>query len=104
VSRVYADDDGQKVNQLAINYEAPRMPALSKQQALVLAYLETGRTLTVGEALEQLGVYALSQRCGELRRLGWPIQSEMVTTSTGKRIARYSLERSNGMEAVCANT
>jgi len=66
-------------------------PQPGSQQAAILNYLQAGHSLTVGEAMSQLGVYALSQRCGELRRMGWPIKSEPVVTANGKRIARYSL-------------
>lgn len=62
------------------------------QQSDILTYLGNGHFLTVAEALRELGVYALSQRCGELRRQGYPIVSEMIKTPTGKRIARYRLE------------
>jgi hypothetical protein len=80
--------------QLAIDYEAPVFlgQKLSCQQEAILRYLQAGKTLTVAEALSELGVYALSQRCGELKRLGWPIKSEMVRTPSGKHVARYSLE------------
>jgi hypothetical protein len=54
-------------------------------------WLGSGRTLTVAEALTQLGIYALSQRVGELRRQGVPIQAEMVETPGGARVARYRL-------------
>ena len=50
-----------------------------------------GRTLTVAEALTQLGIYALSQRVGELKRQGVPIEADMVQTPGGARVARYRL-------------
>ena len=55
----------------------------------ILEYLKEGNTLTVAEALSLFGVYALSQRAGELRRAGWPIESEMVRVASGKRVAQY---------------
>lgn len=54
------------------------------------AAFERGESFTVGEALGRHGIYALSQRVGELKRSGYPIVVDMETTSTGKRIARYS--------------
>ena len=51
----------------------------------------SGRTLTVAEALTQLGIYALSQRVGELKRQGVPIESDMIETPGGARVARYRL-------------
>lgn len=59
------------------------------QKANIWNYLSSGGTLTVTEAIEKFGCYALSQRAGELRRMGLPIISEMITTPTGKHIARY---------------
>jgi len=58
----------------------------------ILRDLEAGETLTVVEALNRYGCYALSQRAGQLRRMGYPVKSEMVDLPNGKRIARYSME------------
>ena len=49
-----------------------------------------GESLTVAEALSRFGIYALSQRCGQLRKEGYPVMSETEITPSGKRIARYS--------------
>lgn len=83
--------------QLAIDLQfrpEPKRQRLNPQQESILRYLKAGRSLTVGEALEQLGVYALSQRIGELKRMGWKITRQMVATESGKHIARYSLAES----------
>lgn len=68
------------------------MPQSGTQTYLILQALKRGEYLTVMDAMTKYGVYALSQRCGELRRMGWPINSEMRTLPNGKRIAVYSLE------------
>ena len=60
------------------------------QAERILEHLKRGEKLTVADALTFYGVYALSQRAGELRRAGHPVVSEMVTLSNGKRIAQYS--------------
>ena len=57
----------------------------------VLEGLLRGEKLTVAVALEKYGVYALSQECGRLRKLGWQIRSEMVELPSGKRVAEYSI-------------
>lgn len=57
----------------------------------ILRYLRDGNTLTVGDALQRFGVYALSQRIGELKKSGFNIVSEMVALPSGKRVARYRL-------------
>ena len=60
------------------------------QCQMIIAHLEQGKALTVAEALQIYGIYALSQRIGELKRRGIDIQSEMVERN-GKRFAEYRL-------------
>lgn len=56
-----------------------RLPERGTQAYELLMALQRGARLTVGKALMEHGVYALSQRMGELRReYGWPIQSRFV--------------------------
>lgn len=60
------------------------------QKELILSYLRKGKRLTVASAINYLGVYALSQRCGELRRAGVPIKSKTITRGS-KHFSEYSL-------------
>ena len=60
-----------------------------RQVDMLREHFDCGGSLTVAEALERYGVYALSQRCTDLRREGYPVDSRMVTTPSGKRIAQY---------------
>lgn len=56
-----------------------RVPDKDTQCYRLLAAMKRGERLTVARALNEYGVYALSQRCGELRdEYGWPIQSRYV--------------------------
>ena len=72
----------------------PTMPNDSQIQLRdILRELQTGRRLTVALALSELGVYALSQRIGELRRLGWPIERTMIRTRGGATVAEYSMRQ-----------
>ncbi len=73
-------------------FSAPVEPT-SKQHGDILEYLRTGRSLTFLESVQKLGVLALSQRIGELKKMGWDIKSELIKTDTGKHIARYWIER-----------
>jgi uncharacterized small protein (DUF1192 family) len=66
------------------------MKKLTPQQQKILEYLLTGKKLTVLTAITELGVYALSQRIGELKSEGYPIKTEMIKTESGKRVAEYS--------------
>lgn len=62
----------------------------------LLAALKRGERLTVADALTHYGIYALSQRAGELRRSGHPVVSEMVAVGNGKRVAQYSYVAPSG--------
>ena len=54
--------------------------------------MRQGVRLTVAKALTQYGVYALSQRVGELKRkYGWPIKSRMVNVGNAT-VAEYWLD------------
>lgn len=58
---------------------SPIEPPEGSQCALILARLKRGERLNVVNALQNLHVYALSQRCGQLRNeYGWPIKSHFV--------------------------
>jgi hypothetical protein len=76
------------MTQLALGYESVSSAILlrlgAQHRALLLAFAR-GEKLTVGEALNRYNIYALSQRCGELKELGWPISSERVPGKTYKR-------------------
>ena len=67
-------------------------PAECKQLRVLLHALAQGERLTVLTALDKYGVYALSQRIGELRNTwGWPVKSERLKLPSGKTVAVYSL-------------
>lgn len=69
-----------------------RLPDRESQCYSILLYLQNGGRLTVAKALSELGVYALSQRCGELRRkYGWPILSRTITVESGAKVSEYFL-------------
>ena len=57
----------------------------------MLLYLQSGGTLTPLKALEQFGCLSLSQRMGDLRRAGHPIEAHTVTLANGKRVAEYRM-------------
>ena len=67
-------------------------PAECKQLRALLAALMKGEKLTVLTALDKYGIYALSQRCGELSRTyGWPLKKEWLHLPSGKVVRSYSL-------------
>jgi hypothetical protein len=57
----------------------------------LLEAMKRGEQLTVAEAMSRYGVFALSQRCGELIRQGHPVNVEMIKVQSGKRVAQYSM-------------
>lgn len=61
-----------------------------KTQVEILAdALDNGERLTVAVALERYGIYALSQRCGDLFKTGYPVESVTVTLPSGKHVSEY---------------
>lgn len=66
------------------------VPAAETQLGTLLQALQRGEKLTVAQALTQYGCYALSQRMGDLKRMGWPVLTSTITTNSGKRVAQYS--------------
>jgi len=49
------------------------------QNERILKYIEKFGSITQFEALQDLGILRLASRICDLRRLGYPITSEMVT-------------------------
>lgn len=69
-----------------------KMPARGGQHYEILMCLRAGGRLTVAKALTELGVYALSQRIGELKRMGWPIQSQTKQVGPKTFVSEYWLD------------
>lgn len=69
-----------------------RVPERGTQCYELLMAYQRGERLTVLTALQKYGVYALSQRNGDLRtRYGWPIKSTTVETAGGAKVSEYWL-------------
>lgn len=60
-----------------------------KQVDILAEAFDRGETLTVASALSQYDIYALSQRCGDLFALGYPVDSRTITTARGKHVSEY---------------
>lgn len=78
------------MNQLALTLE-PTYRALSPQQEALLPHLVSG-WLTVAEALQRAGIYALSQRANEMSRMGYDIEKKWVDLPSGKRVMGYRIK------------
>ena len=57
----------------------------------ILGYLRDGNRVTPLDALNLFGCFRLAARVCELRKAGWAISERKIKTSTGKRVAEYSL-------------
>jgi len=67
------------------------IPAQGSQCHELLSDMFDGKRFTVLTALKDKRVFALSQRCTDLRRYGWPVKSRWVKLKSGKRVKEYSL-------------
>ena len=60
------------------------------QLDILAAALDRGERLTVAVALDKYGVYALSQRMGDLvRKWGYPVESKFIELPSGKSVKEY---------------
>lgn len=59
----------------------------------ILRHLAKGKSLTPLEALERFGCLRLAARVNDLRLRGHRIDTDIVQTKGGAKIARYSLCR-----------
>lgn len=62
------------------------------QRERILSHLQSGKTITAIEALEQFGCFRLSARIKELKNMGYCIVTKMILTKhSKKRVAEYKL-------------
>ena len=60
------------------------------QLEILAQAFDAGEKHTVASALAKYGIYALSQRCGELaRKWGYPVESRTVKTAGGAIVSEY---------------
>jgi len=71
--------------------EAEERHSKASQEARILDHFKKGGTLTHIEAEVKFGCARLAARVNALRRRGHEIESRMVETASGKRVAEYSL-------------
>lgn len=78
------------MNQRALFVEC-QVPERGTMTWDLLVALKNGERLTPLTALSRFNCLSLSQRMGELRRAGWPIEFRMVKVNSGKSVAQYHL-------------
>ena len=68
------------------------IPRQGSQCHELLEAMFDGHKFTVLNALKRHGIYALSQRAGELKNeYHWPVKAVWKTLPNGKRVKEYSL-------------
>ncbi len=63
------------------------------QSQRILEHLQEGNSITPLEALDLFGCFRLGARIYDLSRKGYPIESEMITTRTEKKVKKYWIEK-----------
>ncbi len=63
------------------------------QNKAILKALRRGARLTPIDMLRRFGSLRASARAYDLKQQGHPVQTEMVRLKSGKRVARYFIER-----------
>lgn len=81
------------MTQLDLLEPRTKVPEKGGQLYELLCAMQMGKRLTVAIALMDHSVYALSQRIGDLKKMGWPIKDRWVTTAGGASVKEYWLER-----------
>lgn len=64
---------------------------MTQTEAILALLRERPQGLTAIDALSAVGSFRLAARIADLRAEGHNIESEWMTTATGKRIVRYIL-------------
>jgi hypothetical protein len=67
------------------------------QAQMIMEMLKRG-PVTAMDALQEANCFRLAARIADLRQQGIEIETETVTTPTGKHIAQYKLKENHGRE------
>jgi len=65
----------------------------NSQNNQIAQHLKEGKTLTALEALKNFGTLRLAARIHDLKEQGHNVETRIVSTLSGKRIAQYSLKQ-----------
>jgi hypothetical protein len=60
------------------------------QKEQLKRHFDRGLSITSREALLDLNIYALSQRCGDIEAGGYPLERVWIKLKSGKSCIRYS--------------
>lgn len=59
------------------------------QESKILDHMLRGHRITGIEALNLCGCWRLPARIADIKKRGFPVQSEFITTTSGKRVKSY---------------
>lgn len=71
------------------------------KKSLILSHIKRGWWINPRQCIEKYGCMTLSQRIGDLREEGWPIEKDWLVTDSGARVRKYRLAR-NWREVMAA--
>ena len=61
------------------------------QKTRILLYMKAGNKITGMEALNLFDCWRLPARIGEIKKMGFDVNMELITTNTKKVIGEYSM-------------
>ena len=67
----------------------PNEEASQSQASKILDHMLRGNRITGIDALRLFGCFRLPARIADIVKRGFPVQSEFVVTTTGKRVKAY---------------
>ena len=71
------------------------------QVQLILEYIDEFGSITPLEAMRDIGCYRLSARISDIKKLGYPVKTEIISVKNRRgnnsNVARYSLEGGDGV-------
>jgi hypothetical protein len=73
------------------NKQLTKGSIMKSQKERILRHLLKGGTITPLEALTLFNCFRLGARIDELRKAGYPVETELVQMPSGKRVARYEM-------------
>lgn len=82
----------EKVSEIQSDLFLCKVPERGTVSYEILMALKQGVRLTPLLALSMFDCLSLSQRIGELKRLGWPIHTEIIEVTSKKRVAQYRMD------------
>ena len=68
------------------------LESCASQNRRIADYLEAGHSITAMEALEMFGCFRLASRITDIKQMyGLDVETNRITTPTGKRVASYRI-------------